>query len=307
MIEVVGAAENERWHMRKDGSQFWSSGVGLMLRTSSGEPTGFVKIFRDATHLRARMKYLENVAQESDIRLKEKDVFIGTIAHEMRNPLSPLKTAVELLKHFPPQGSRQAHPISIMSRQIVFLEKLIEDLVDVTRVQTGKMSISYETVVLQDILKEALNSCSEEAKAKRQRVRHVMPMVPIDVEVDPQRLLQVIVNLLNNAIKYTAQGGNISLSATVDKTHFICHITDDGQGISPELLPKIFDILTQANNTEAGRGAGLGLGLALVKDIVSRHLGNVEVRSEGPGKGSEFIVRMPLRRPKGSTPEPLPA
>ena len=305
-IQVVGIAENERWHMRKDGSQFWCSGVSLALSDPAGRHTGFVKIFRDSTNLRARIKYLENVAQECDVRMKDKDVFTGMVAHEMRNPLSPLKTSVELLKHLPADSARQARPLSVISRQVVFLEKLIEDLIDVTRVQTGKMSISYSTVILQEVLYEALHHCSEAAEAKGLKVHHVMPPVAIYVEVDPQRLLQVILNLLNNAIKYTPVGRDIWLIATIDQTHFLCSIKDNGQGISPGLLPKIFDILTQASSSDAGRGAGLGLGLAVVKEIVSRHQGNVEVRSDGPDKGSEFIIRIPVRRPRGSDPEPFP-
>ena len=306
-IRIVGVAENERWHMRKDGSQFWCSGVSLALRDPVGRHSGFVKIFRDSTNLRARIKYLENVAQECDVRMKEKDVFTGMVAHEMRNPLSPLKTSIELLKRLPADSARLASPISVMSRQVVFLEKLIEDLIDVTRVQTGKMSISYETVILQEVLFEALHHCSEAAEAKGLRVHHVMPPVAIYVEADPQRLMQVTLNLLNNSIKYTSSGGDIWLVATVDQTHFICSIKDNGQGISPDLLPKIFDILTQASNPDAGRGAGLGLGLAVVKEIVSQHQGNVEVRSDGPDKGSEFIIRIPVRRSRGSNPEPFPA
>lgn len=305
-IQIVGIAENERWHMRKDGSQFWCSGVGLALRDPTGRHTGYVKIFRDSTNLRARVKYLENVAQECDVRMKDKDVFTGMVAHEMRNPLSPLKTSVELLKRLPADRDRQAGPISVISRQVVFLEKLIEDLIDVTRVQTGKMSISYKRVILQEVLYEALYHCGEAAEAKGLKVHHVMPPVAIHVDVDPQRLLQVILNLLNNAIKYTSNGGGIWLIATVDQTHFLCSIKDNGQGISPDLLPKIFDILTQASNPDAGRGAGLGLGLAVVKEIVSQHQGNVEVRSDGPNKGSEFIIRIPVRRPHGSDPEPFP-
>ena len=305
-IKIVGIAENERWHMRKDGSQFWCSGISLALKDSTGTNTGFVKIFRDSTNLRARVKHLENIAQECDIRIRDKDVFIGMVAHEMRNPLSPLKTAIELLKRLPADSIRQAHPINVISRQVVFLDKLIEDLIDVTRVQTGKMSLSYSTIILQEVLYEALHNCSDAADAKGLRVQHVMPPAPIYVEVDSQRLLQVIINLLNNAIKYTPSGGDIWLIATVDQTHFLCSIKDNGQGISSDLLPQIFDILTQARNPDSGRGAGLGLGLAVVKQIVSRHRGNIEVQSAGPNKGSEFGIRIPVRRPHGSDPEPFP-
>lgn len=304
---IVGVAEDERWHMRKDGSRLWSSGVSILMPPRADGLPRFVKIFRDATHLRARMKYLENVLQDCSVQENEKNVFIGTIAHEMRNPLAPLKTGLELMKRMPGGDPRHAQPLKIMERQIGFLERLVEDLVDLTRVQTGKMSIAYERVRLQDCLFEAIDSCRTAAQAKRQTLVPVLPPLPIEVEVDARRLLQVFLNLLGNAVKYTPEGGTVWVTATADQTHFVCNIKDNGQGISPELLPRIFDVFTQAHDPGAGRGAGLGIGLAVVREIVSLHQGTVEVRSEGPGRGSEFLVRIPLRRPHGSEPEPLPA
>jgi two-component system CheB/CheR fusion protein len=303
---VVGVAEDERWHLRKDGSHFWSSGIILVLTAADSQPTGFVKIFRDVTHLRARVKYLENVQHESTRREREQKTFIGTIAHEMRNPLSPLKTAVELMKRQLGDNPRHVHTIQIMHRQIGFLERLVEDLVDLTRAQAGKMRMAYESIVLQELLFEALDGCSAAAEAKGLHIHHVMPPVPIRVEVDSRRMLQVMLNLLNNAIKYTHAGGNIWLIATVDQTDIVCHVKDDGQGISPELLPRIFEMFTQADDGHAARGDGLGIGLSVVKEIVSLHQGTIEVRSEGPGRGSAFTVRIPQRPPRGSEPEQEP-
>lgn len=305
-VRVVGVAEDERWHERKDGSRFWSSGVSMGLEADDGKDTRFVKIFRDVTHLRTRMKYLENVQQECSVRQHENNVFIGTIAHEMRNPLSPLKTALELIKRQPGPNPRHGQTIRIMDRQVGFLERLIEDLVDLTRVQTGKMSMAYETAILQELLFEAMHACSAAAESKGTTIRPVMPPVPIAVDVDPRRLLQVIVNLLNNAIKYTPAGGNVWLSATVDQTHFVCYVRDDGFGIGPALLPRIFDMFTQADGSHAERGAGLGIGLSVVKEIVTQHCGTIEVRSEGEGRGSEFTVRMPLRHPAPAESGPRP-
>jgi PAS domain S-box-containing protein len=297
LASVVGVAEDERWHVRKDTARYWSSGVSLPLRGVNDQLKGFVKVFRDATHLRSRMKYLENLVQEGDVQKSEKNVFIGTIAHEMRNPLSPLKSAIELMKRVSGDTARYLPLIGIIERQISFLDRLVEDLVDLTRVQTGKLSIAYEDVVLQDFLFESLHSCRSAAEAKGIFIHQVMPPIPIYVEADSRRLQQVMLNLLNNAIKYTPAGGNIWLTATVDHTHFLCYVKDDGQGIGEGLLPKIFDIFTQADSHQPSRRDGLGIGLAVVKEIISLHQGNVEVRSEGEGKGSEFIVRIPLRQP----------
>jgi two-component system CheB/CheR fusion protein len=303
-VRVVGVGEDERWHVRKDGSRFWSSGLSFALTSADGEPAGFVKLFRDVTHLRARMKYLENVQHEGAVREHDQNMFIATIAHEMRNPLSPLKTSVELMKRQLGDQPRHVQTIKIMDRQIGFLERLIEDLVDLTRVQTGRMRMAYETVVLQELLLEALDACNAAAQAKGLAMHRVMPQVAIKVDVDARRILQVVGNLLNNAIKYTQAGGNVWLTATVDQTHFVCYIKDDGQGIGAELLPRIFEMFTQADTSHAERGAGLGIGLSVVKEIVSLHQGTIEVRSEGPGSGSEFTVRIPQRPPRGSQPEP---
>jgi two-component system CheB/CheR fusion protein len=294
---LVGAGEDERWHLRRDGSWFWSSGVSLPLHREGERVTGFVKIFRDATHLRVRTRYLENELRASSVRETERDVFLGTIAHEMRNPLSPLKTAVQLMRMQARDAAAMDRPLQVMERQLGLLERLVEDLVDVARVNTGKMSIAYERVEYQALLDDAVESCATTAQFKGIAIHRSFPPLPIEIEVDARRIQQVFVNMLNNAIKFTPQGGSIWLTATVDQTHFICYMKDSGKGIDPALLPKIFDVFTQAEGGRADRGAGLGIGLALVKEIVSLHQGTVEVRSEGVGKGSEFTVRIPLHWP----------
>jgi two-component system CheB/CheR fusion protein len=295
---LVGVGEDERWHLRRDGSWFWSSGLSLPLHREGERVTGFVKIFRDVTHLRVRTRYLENELKAHTERDAERQVFLGTIAHEMRNPLAPLKTAVQLMRMQATNPAQLARPLQVMERQLGVLERLVEDLVDITRVNAGKMSIAYERVEYQAMLHEAVDSCVSAAQFKGIVIHRGFPSVPIEVEVDPRRLQQVIVNLLNNAIKFTPQDGHVWVTATVDQTHMICYIKDSGKGIERDLLPKIFDVFTQAESGRADRGAGLGIGLAVVKEIVSLHQGTVEVRSEGPGKGSEFTIRVPLRKPE---------
>lgn len=300
---MVGTAEDERWHMRRDGSRFWSSGITLPIRADGEEVTGFIKVFRDGTHLRARMKYLENVLQEErDVRSRQ-NIFLGTIAHELRNPLAPLKTALHLIRGQSESGSRLEPSLRIMDRQLGFLERLVEDLVDLARVQADKMSVAYQRVELQGVLRDALDSCRGHAEARGVMLQSVLPPVALEVDVDPERLHQVVVNLLTNAIKFTPAAGHVWLTATADRTHFLVFVRDTGKGIGPDLLPKIFDMFTQAPGADSHRGAGLGIGLALVKGIVALHAGTVEVRSGGESKGSEFIVRIPLHRPHGSEPE----
>lgn len=305
VARTVGSAENERWHIRKDGSRFWSSGISVPLKNAQGDVTGFVKIFRDTTNLRTRMKYLENELHHSQASHRQRDTFIGTIAHEMRNPLGPLRMAVELIKRVPGEAHRLSEIVRVMERQLGFLGRLVEDLVDLTRIQSGKMTITYEQVALQPLLAEAVQNCREAAVSRGVALHEIFPTVPIEVEADSQRLLQVVTNLLNNAIKFTPSGGGVWLTATVDQTHFVLYVKDNGKGISRDLLPGIFNAFTQAEGAVTTRGAGLGIGLSVVKEIVTLHQGTVEVRSEGPGKGSEFIVRLPQRRPHGGDPAPM--
>lgn len=302
---IVGAAENERWHVRRDGSWFWSSGISFPLRREAGRVTAFVKIFRDATHLRARTKALENTVQDYREREEEHARFIGTIAHELRNPVAPIRTAVELMKRGATQQEVVAKSVAIIDRQVAFQTRLIEDLVDLTRVQTGKMRIDYSSIALQAYLGELLEPVQAAVAEKGIAFHLVQPSVPICVEADPQRLQQVILNLVNNAAKFTPGGGTIWLTVTVDQTHFILYVKDTGRGMAPEILPRIFDVFTQAPAATTERGAGLGIGLAVVKEIVSLHEGTIEVRSDGLGKGCEFTVRIPRQRPHGAEPEPI--
>lgn len=294
----LGGAEDERWHMRKDGSKFWASGVTLSMWTGDSL-RGFAKIFRDATHLRLRTKTLENEVMQLKKEQHDRDVFLATIAHELRNPLQPMSVATRLLSH-PSERIRHEQAVKILDRQLGFIGRLVEDLIDLTRAGEGKMGVAYETVELQRLLQEAIESCRSAAEAAGVALLGILPPKPISIEVDPGRMNQVIVNLLNNAIKFTPSGGRVSVLANVDQTHFQVKVMDTGCGIGPELQPKIFDMFTQASTEGTKRGQGLGIGLALVKEIVSLHRGTVEVRSEGHGKGSDFFVRVPLIRP--STP-----
>lgn len=294
----MGFAEDERWHMRKEGSRFWASGKTILL-LAGGQPHGFAKIFRDATHLKLRMDWLENEARALRRERGDRDVFLATIAHELRNPLQPMTLATRLLAD-PSEPSRQEQAVRILQRQLGFIERLVEDLIDMTRVGQGRMNVDYQTVQLQHLLQEGIESLRDAATARDIALASVLPEVPIDVEVDPGRLHQVLINLLNNAVKFTPAGGKVTVLANADESHFTVKVQDTGRGIAPALQTTIFEMFTQAEPADTRRGQGLGIGLALVKQIVSLHHGSVEVRSEGAGKGSEFLVRIPLAKPPGS-------
>lgn len=294
-VKALGTAEDERWHVRKDGAHFWASGMTLALRTAD-QLCGYGKVFRDATPLKLRMDALDNELQRMRQQRKDRDAFFATIAHELRNPLQPMAVATTLLTH-PSEAVRHDQALKILKRQLGFMERLIEDLIDLARMAESKLHISYERVELQRLVQDAVDSCSGQAAARPVTLTCVVPPAPLHVEVDAARMTQVIVNLVTNAIKFTPSGGRVAVWASADEAQFVVKVQDTGRGIAPHLQHRIFDLFTQADGSDTGRGKGLGVGLALVKDIVSLHRGTVEVRSEGVGKGSEFFVRVPLARP----------
>lgn len=300
VARTVGAAEDERWHLRRDGSRFWSTGLLFAVRSADGLNTGFVKVFRDATHLRTRMAYLENVIAQHALRESERRQFIGRVAHELRNPLGPIRSAVALLKASP--GPASERPLNILDRQTGLMERLVEDLVDLTRVEAGKFNIDYARFPVQPLLEECLQAWQPRADDKGVVLNGVLPPVPLELEADAARLQQVVANLLNNAIKFTPPGGHVWLGCTADPTHCIVFVKDTGQGMDRSLMPVIFEAFTQAPGARSDRGAGLGIGLSVARAIVNLHGGTIEARSEGPGKGSEFTVRIPLQRRDANQP-----
>jgi PAS domain S-box-containing protein len=291
---VVGSVQDERWHLRRDGSRFWASGLTYADRDTAGELTGFFKLFRDATHLRTRMKYLENIVADCAARETERDTFVGTIAHELRNPLQPIKTVLAILKASPDSAGRHGESLKVLDRQLQFLERLVEDLVDLTRASVGKLRVERRQVVVQTVIAEALADCTAIAEGAGVRLHALLPGQPLLAEVDAGRLEQVVINLVSNGVKFTPPGGNVWVSCTADHSHLLIGVKDDGRGIPHDLLPHIFEAFTQARDVSSARGSGLGIGLSVVKEIAAQHGGSVDVRSEGPGKGAEFTVRIPL-------------
>ena len=185
-------------------------------------------------------------------------------------------------------------PLQIIERQVGALTRLLDDIMDAAQLKTGKLRLSVQRVSLQRELLSCVSGVEVAAQDKGVELRPVLPATDVPIELDRDRFQQIVVNLLNNAIKFTPQGGTVWVKATADSCHAIVRILDTGCGIPPEMQPHIFQLFTQGLNAPVGRSGGLGLGLTLVKDLVSQHQGTVAVRSEGVGKGSEFTVRLPL-------------
>ena len=226
---------------------------------------------------------------------KRKDEFLAILAHELRNPLQPLQTAVEVMEH-EPEKPVPARVRGIIRRQVAFIGRLVDDLLDVARFQTGKLDLRREELWLDKVVEEAVGDMRTLADGRK----HILEIEPSDpvpkVHGDPVRLVQVITNLLSNAIKYTPQGGHIAVRYGMVGDHAFVRVTDNGKGIPQELVPKVFDMFVQERVTPDGAG-GLGLGLGLVKRLIELHGGIVHASSDGIGKGSSFEVRIPAFDP----------
>ncbi|WP_439627732.1 sensor histidine kinase [Gemmata sp.] len=283
-----GRAEDDRWQVRRDGTRIWAGGVLVPLRDPAGAVVGFGKVLRDRTDVKAQVDALANAAERHKLCL-------GTLAHELRNPLAPLANAVELIRQTPGTDN-VAGPLGRIERQVGVIRRLVDGMMEATRAGAGKLKLHLRAVHLEDVLTGAADCCRPQAEQRRQDFKVLLLPGPTVVEADPDRLHQVAVNLLANAIKYTPEGGGVWLKATVEGGDAVFRVEDNGCGIAPGMLPRIFDLFTQEAESADQSQGGLGLGLSVVKELVSLHGGTVQVRSEGRGKGSEFTVRLPLCR-----------
>jgi PAS domain S-box-containing protein len=290
------AAEDDRWQRRADGSRFWASGITVALRDDAGGIAGYAKLLRNRTDLREQIELLRNRVRQLETECERKDVFLSTLSHELRNPLAPLTNAVRIIRTSTDQPPADVeHALRIVERQMELLRRLVDDLLDLARVGAGKIEIEKRRVVLNELVRQACDSTRALMEQRRHTVQLGLPEGDIVVDGDADRLLQVFVNLLNNAAKYTPPGGRVWVHLTTEGHEAVAHIRDTGVGIPTDMLPRIFELFTQVERSKPYAQGGLGIGLSLVKNFVSLHGGTVQVRSDGEGKGAEFSVRLPLR------------
>jgi PAS domain S-box-containing protein len=302
-----GRGDDDRWLVRKDGMRLWASGVLTVLKTADGRVAGFSKVFRDRTEVRFQLDTLKNrldAALEADNR---KNIFIATLAHELRNPLGPLSNAAHIIRLSFLNDPGIGYPLRIIERQVQFIEGMVGDLLDLTRIGTGKLTLKFATVPLRQIIDAAVETCSTQLKDNDQTVEVLMP-TNITVDADALRLQQVLVNLVGNASKFSPSGSKIWVKATVEGEEAVVRVEDQGRGIPSELLPKIFELFTQvgAPMRDEAANTGLGLGLTLVKSLIEAHHGTVQARSEGAGKGAEISFHIPLRQSTRSASGDMP-
>nr|WP_159981955.1 MULTISPECIES: ATP-binding protein [unclassified Novosphingobium] len=237
---------------------------------------------------------------------RAKDQFLAVLAHELRNPVAALMSGLDLLNR--QRAPEQAEMIrGQMERMLFHLARLVEDLLDVSRISEGKISLKTGRIELKDVLLSAIEASRHNIDAAGHRLNVDMPSSAVWLEVDYTRLAQVVANLLNNAAKYTPAGGDIGLFAAADENWVEIRVSDNGVGIPADMQARIFEIFTQVENHRARAQGGLGIGLALVRRLVLLHGGSISVASEGQGKGSTFTVRLPTMRGQGEDIEQAPA
>jgi signal transduction histidine kinase/ActR/RegA family two-component response regulator len=248
---------------------------------------------RTAELLHANDSLREIAAQLSEGN-RRKSEFLATLAHELRNPLAPIRTGLEVLKLADGQPELAAHTRQVMERQMRQLITLVDDLLDVSRITRGKLELRKCRVKLSDVVQSAVESSTPLIHEAGHQLSVDVPQQAIHLDADPHRLAQVLANLLNNAAKYTPEGGQISLTAERQGSDVVIAVRDNGLGIPAELQTRVFEMFTQIDRPVEKGYTGLGIGLTLVKSLTELHGGRVEVRSDGPNLGSEFTVRLPI-------------
>jgi two-component system CheB/CheR fusion protein len=278
----------------QDGTVHWVEGRGKLFRDAAGRPLRMTGVCTDITERKQAEAALRRTQDELKATDRRKDEFLATLAHELRNPLAPLANGLQLLRRMPDEPDQRAQCLAMMDRQFAQLVRLVDDLMEVSRITQGKIALRKEPVDLAQIVQQAVETSRPLIAAASHELVVELPDEPIVLDADAVRVAQVLSNLLNNAAKYTEDGGSIRLEAARRDGEAVISVQDTGMGIAPDLLPRIFDLFAQGEPaTEQTRG-GLGIGLMLVKRLAEMHAGSVSAESDGPGKGSRFVVRLPL-------------
>jgi PAS domain S-box-containing protein len=291
---------------RKDGRIIDVSLTVSPVKDESGRIVGASKVLRDITEqkaLEARLAVRAEQLAEAD---RSKDEFLAMLAHELRNPLAPIRNSLEFLRRRGFSDPEQEWARDVISRQVEHLTHLVDDLLDVSRITSGKVKLQKSVLELDGVIRHAVEAVRPLVDAHDHELAVSLPEEPILLEADETRLLQILTNLLENATKYTPPGGRIAVTLERDGADAVVAIRDTGIGIRPEMLERIFELFVQGDRSLDRSNGGLGIGLTLVRELVEMHGGTVRARSEGLGTGSEFCVRLPVSR-DGFAPAELPS
>ena len=306
-----GSAADDRVHRCKDGRRFWASGVVTPMHDASGGVVGFVKILRDQSATRAAQEAIaagrmhlvhaleekEHARAELEMADLAKDRFLAMLSHELRNPLAAIAGASATL------GSAAARDAAVMTRaqrtvaqQVQTMSSLLDDLLDISRLRLGRFELRRRPCSLASIVDSAVDAARQNIEQGRHTLSLQLPPQAVTLDVDPVRISQVICNLLVNAAKYTPPEGRIEVVAQADDSNVEITVSDNGRGLNEEARASLFEMFWRAPDLDSSTGSSLGIGLALARSIVRLHDGTLEARSEGPGRGSSFVVRLPAVR-----------
>ena len=288
-----GRVDSVLWQVRKDGSRFWCKTTVTALYNETKQVHAFARVMHDLTagqERDAQKKRADDLAEAN----RGKEEFMAMLSHELRNPLSPILNALGILKQVRTHDPVIQQAGGIIERQVGQMVRLVDDLLDISRITKGKLRLKTERVELRAAMNRAADSARPVLNARRHEFSLSLPTEPLWVEGDPARLEQVAVNLLSNAAKYTDAGGLVRMTVAREGDDAVVRVLDNGVGIPPAMLPRIFDLFTQVDASLSRSNGGLGIGLALVRTLVEMHGGRVTAASQGLGKGSEFAVKLPV-------------
>jgi PAS domain S-box-containing protein len=280
-------------------------GMWMEIGASPVKSGGVAVYFRDVSDRVRAYRALERSSQELREADRRKDEFLATLAHELRNPLAPIRNGLQLLGLAEPGSDVAEQARAMMERQTRHLVRLVDDLLEVSRITTGKLELRKAPVDLAAVLRSAVETSRPLVEAGGHTLTIEVPPQPIVVEADAVRLAQVAANLLNNAARYTEPGGRIELAARREGGEAEVSVRDNGIGIEPAMLARVFELFTQGGHAPAHGQGGLGIGLTLARTLVELHGGRIEARSAGRGQGSEFIVRLPVIAAQAIAEEPV--
>jgi PAS domain S-box-containing protein len=298
-----GRAEQEGWRLKKSGERFWARVVVSALHDTDGRLRGYAKVTQDLSE-RRHLQDLEKAARNVN-------EFIAMLAHELRNPLAPIRNAVQVMAHIPAGDPAHEAMRQMIGRQSAQLSRILDDMVDISRVTRGSLTIEHAPVDMADVVRRAVETATPLIEAGKHALDVDLPAKRLMVDGDADRLTQVVTNLLNNSARYTPPGGRIAVRARAKQGWVNLSVRDNGKGIDPQMSGRIFDMFVQGRDPLQRVGSGLGIGLALSRRITELHGGSLEAHSEGEHKGSEFTVRVPLSAnresldDKRSPPEPV--
>jgi len=289
----AGHSESIRWQIRKDGARLWCKATTTPLFDENKQVRSFARVMHDLTEgqaQEAQKKRGDDLAEAN----RSKEDFMALLSHELRNPLSPILNALNVQRQVKTDDPILQQAGDIIERQVGRMVRMVDDLLDISRITKGKLRLNKERVELRVIVNRAAESARPFLDARKHEFSMSLPTEPIWLQADPARLEQVVVNLLNNASKYTDRNGLIRMSVNSANGEALIKVWDNGLGMPPEMLPHIFDLFTQVDATLSRSHGGLGVGLALVRTLVEMHDGRVQAFSAGLNKGSEFTVILPV-------------